>query len=166
MITLPWPDKRLSPNARLHWRPRAEAKAIARDWAFKLTLADMHHAERMAVRLSEGHIPVRITFYPPDKRHRDDDNMVGSFKPFRDGIADALGVNDRRFRPEYVFADPAPGGLVEVEFIASESAGNSQKSERQPLLNHGDSAKESGPESVVALNPALTTNDEVTSHGS
>lgn len=166
MITLPWPDKRLSPNARLHWRPKAEAKAIARDWAFKLTLADMHHAERMAVRLSEGHIPVRITFYPPDARHRDDDNMVGSFKAYRDGIADALGINDRCFRPEYVFADPCPPGRVEVEITMPESVANCEKTSRQPLLNYGVSGKESGPESVEALNPALTTNDEVTSHGS
>lgn len=48
----------------------------------------------------------------------------------------------------------------------SESEQKWEKPARQPLLNHGDSAKESGPESVEALNPALTTNDEVTSHGS
>ena len=29
-ITLPWPDKRLSPNARLHWRPKAALTAKAR----------------------------------------------------------------------------------------------------------------------------------------
>jgi crossover junction endodeoxyribonuclease RusA len=60
-------------------------------------------------------IPVKITFYPPDNRHRDDDNMVGSFKSYRDGIADALGVNDRRFSPHYFFAEPEKPGRVVVE---------------------------------------------------
>jgi hypothetical protein len=29
-ITLPWPDKRLSPNARCHWREKANAANMAR----------------------------------------------------------------------------------------------------------------------------------------
>lgn len=115
-IVLPWPDKRLSPNARQHWATLAKAKAKARE--------DAHYAALEAggsaigdVRASlagEGKIAVTVTFYPPDKRRRDDDNMVASFKASRDGIADALQVDDRRFRPHYYFEDAAKPGRVEV----------------------------------------------------
>lgn len=116
IVTLPWPDKRLSPNARIHWGAKASVKAKARKDAAYLAYAAMGEGVR-SVRLrflGDAPIPVTITFYPPDARHRDDDNMVGAFKSLRDGIADALGVNDRRFRPHYIFADPCKPGRIEV----------------------------------------------------
>jgi len=115
-ITLPWPDKRLSPNARVHWRVKADAIKQAR-WDAScavLEAAKGSLAETRRELADKGRIRLRIEFYPPDARHRDDDNMVGSFKNYRDGIADALGVNDRRFAPEYIFADPEKPGRVEV----------------------------------------------------
>lgn len=47
----------------------------------------------------EGNIPVSIIFSTPDKRSRDLDNMLGAIKHGLDGIAAAMGVDDRRFRP-------------------------------------------------------------------
>lgn len=116
-IILPWPDKSLSPNARLHWGAKAKVKAKARSDAAALTMAAMPLGVREMRQAYSGAapIPVKITFYPPDKRHRDDDNMVGSFKALRDGIADALAVNDRRFRPNYFFENAEKPGRVEVE---------------------------------------------------
>ncbi len=70
---------------------------------------------KKALREADGLIPMTITFVPPDRRHRDDDGMIGAFKHARDGIADALGVDDRRFRPQYVFADAEKPGRVVVE---------------------------------------------------
>src|SRR3546814_16425103 len=66
-------------------------------------------------------LPVKITFCPPDRRHRDDDNMIASFKSGRDGMCEALGINDRLLRPEYHFSDPIKGGavIVVVEWAAS-----------------------------------------------
>lgn len=55
-------------------------------------------AKRDRVSLSDGPIPVRITVFPkkygpaPDK-----DNCVSAAKAYLDGIADAIGVNDRNF---------------------------------------------------------------------
>lgn len=117
MIVLPWPDKRLSPNARLHWKAKIGPRQDARRRAGWLTVTakDFHSIKALA-RNNEGPIAVKITFYPPDHRLRDDDNMIGSFKAWRDGIADALGVDDRRFRPHYFFAEPEKPGRVEVEF--------------------------------------------------
>lgn len=116
VIVLPWPDKRLSPNARLHWRPKAVVTAKARADAHLLALEAAGYSLGTIRTLLAGDapIPVHVTFYPPDRRHRDDDGMVASFKAARDGIADALHVNDRRFRPEYHFAEPEKPGRVEV----------------------------------------------------
>lgn len=60
-------------------------------------------------------IALHITFYPPDKRRRDRDNAQASLKHHLDGIADALGVDDYRFRPTYDFAEPEKPGRVEVK---------------------------------------------------
>jgi len=151
IISLPWPDKRLSPNARLHWKARVGPRQDARRRAGWLTVAAAGYwTVKDALKASEGPIPVRITFYPPDKRHRDDDNMIASFKAWRDGVADALGVDDRRFRPHYFFADPAKPGRVEVQFFPENSAGTD-------LPNPPVSAMENErAERCVNTGPALT----------
>jgi crossover junction endodeoxyribonuclease RusA len=116
MIVLPWPDKRLSPNARLHWRAKAPVKARARADGANASYAAYGTAP--VLPMIGERLPLRITFYPPDRRHRDDDNMIGALKSYRDGIAGALGVNDRCFAPQYIFADPVKGGKVTVEIGA------------------------------------------------
>ena len=108
MITLPWPPKELNPNKRLHWAVRNPHKVIYRDACHLLT-----YNAKLSVP-DEGPIPITVDFYPPDRRHRDDDNMISSFKAGRDGIANALGVNDRRFQPVYRFNDPVKGGRIVV----------------------------------------------------
>lgn len=116
-VTLPWPDSNLSPNARVHWSKAAQAKSAARKWAGMATLADIPLQARQAIAEGDGPILMKITFYPPDKRRRDDDNAVAGFKAARDGIADALGVDDNRFRPSYFFEQPEKPGRVEVRFL-------------------------------------------------
>lgn len=116
-IALPWPDKRLSPNARLHWRQKSEVVKRAR-WDAAYALLEAAGGSLSAIRAalgSEGRIPLSFRFYPPDRRLRDDDNAIASMKAARDGLADALGVNDRRFRSSYEFAEPEKPGRVEIE---------------------------------------------------
>lgn len=112
IITLPWPDKRLSPNARLHWRKRVgpkQAAKIAAGWA---TVAAKVHRDDLPL---EGPIPITVTFYAPDNRRRDMDNLIASLKAAQDGIADALGVDDHRFEPSYRRGEPCKPGRVEIE---------------------------------------------------
>jgi crossover junction endodeoxyribonuclease RusA len=118
IVTLPWPDKRLKPNgSHGHWAVVSKARKLAREAARLLTSDAMQkHLATRAHFEGEHPLPITVTFYPPDRRRRDDDNMVASFKGFRDGIADALGVDDRRFRPHYFFAEPEKPGRVEVSF--------------------------------------------------
>lgn len=108
-ITLPWPSRELSPNARTHWRKAAPIKARYRDACYIL-------AKQARIVIDwEGDIHMWIDFVPPDRRHRDDDNMIASIKSLRDGVADALGVNDRRFRIHPYVKDEI-GGMVKIRF--------------------------------------------------
>lgn len=91
-VILPWPDKALSPNARIHWAQRAKAVKAYRQACWALT-------KEAGLTIDwEGYIYLWLTFYPPDRRARDDDNLIASFKGGRDGMAQALGVDDKRFR--------------------------------------------------------------------
>lgn len=113
-VSLPWPPKQLTPNHKRsrHWRTAVLPTRLYRSIAFVL-------AKEAKLAVAAGDMPVmlKITFYPPDKRRRDADGMVGSIKAGLDGIADALKVDDYRFRAEYHFADPEKPGRVEVEIL-------------------------------------------------
>lgn len=115
-IVLPWPDKRLSSNARLHWAAKVAPKKKARADAAVATYGAINGGVRelRAALAGDAPIPLTIRFFPPDARRRDRDNMQSSLKHALDGIADALGVDDYRFRPTYEFAAPEKPGRVEV----------------------------------------------------
>jgi hypothetical protein len=109
-IQLPWPNKDLSPNARIHWAKKAKAAKAAKQVGHLCALES-----KIAVDW-EGEIHLWITFYPPDRRARDDDNLIASFKNYRDGIAQALGVDDKRFRTHPWLSDqPIKNGVVIVK---------------------------------------------------
>lgn len=119
MIVLPWPDKRVFPNAkrRKHWRTYQPAIKADREMGKFFTLEQMSPEARQGVKKGSGHIEMTVTFFPPDKRRRDDDGMISAFKHLRDGVADALGVDDHRFRANYRFEDALSPGRVEVRFV-------------------------------------------------
>lgn len=84
-ITLPLPDPKLSPNARVHWRVLADAKK-----AYKWTADAASFAAWVCNR--EGPLPkwekadYILRFYFSCKRRRDDDNLIASMKSAIDGI--------------------------------------------------------------------------------
>lgn len=92
IISLSWPDKRLSPNDRSHWAKKAPIKKAYRNEAY-------WKAQKHGIQLPPARHPLIITFYPPDNAHRDIDNCLASLKAALDGIADALAINDKYFRP-------------------------------------------------------------------
>lgn len=111
MIVLPFPSSDLSGHN--NGNPYVKAKVVATHRALAF------HATRDAkIKVSgEGDIHLRVTFTPPTRRG-DRINFPNRMKPYFDGIAEALGINDARFAiPEYVVADPAKPGRVEVEFV-------------------------------------------------
>ncbi len=102
-IVLPWPPKELNPNLRVHWAIKYKFSKWYKKSCWTLAKVAVSGRSINLTRLSNGKIPVTIKFFPPDRRHRDDDNMIGAFKYGRDGIANALEVNDRFFSPKYLF---------------------------------------------------------------
>lgn len=111
-IDLPWPSPKLSPNARGHWAIVHRAKATARMQAKVITMAAMMAAQWQPP--SDGTIPLTITFCPPNKRDRDMDNALASLKAALDGVADALGVDDKRFVLTLQWGEPCKHGRVMV----------------------------------------------------
>lgn len=115
MIELPFPPASLSGHAKGHWRSKSGPTAKYREMAIKATLAVRNG---LAVGLADdSDIPVTVTFYPPDRRG-DRVNFPNRMKPYWDGIADALCVNDKRFLPQFRFCEPQKPGKVEVEIGA------------------------------------------------
>lgn len=111
-ITLAWPDRRLHPNARPHWAQRGKAAKAARAEGCLLALAAGWHN----VTWPDGRLHLWIDFFPPDQRRRDDDGLLSSVKPHRDGIADALGIDDSRFVSHpYLRDETYPGGKVVMQ---------------------------------------------------
>lgn len=110
-LTLPWPDRKLHPNARTHWAAKAKATKAARYQAWLYAMA----INWQAITLPEGRLHLWMDFYPPDKRRRDDDGLLSSMKAARDGIADALGIDDNRFVSHpYVKDEVRKGGEVVI----------------------------------------------------
>lgn len=119
VIELPWPPKELSPNARMHWARKGRIAKKYRDDCYFLTIAS-------GAKASADEFILDIEFIPPDRRKRDDDNCLASFKAGRDGIADALGIDDNRFRTLLtVSREPVKGGKVVVKIRAQESIAES-----------------------------------------
>lgn len=115
-VTLPWPPVLLNPNRRAHWRAKNEKKQ--KYYSDCLVLARSVVNARRPVIPADGNIPLRIEFFPPNKRPRDGDNLVASIKAGIDALAKALNVNDKRFRPvTYDFKDetPTPHGAVYIQ---------------------------------------------------
>lgn len=110
-LILPWPHKDLSPNARVHWRQKAQTTKNVRMSARLMAMG----AGWSALELPEGRLHLHVTFHPPTRRLPDDDNMLARFKPYRDGIADALGIDDKRFISHpLVSTEVRKGGQVVV----------------------------------------------------
>ena len=113
-LVLPWPSRDLSPNARGGWHKRARAAKADRQQAVVLA----HEAGWRNHALPDGRLHLHIDFYPPTRMRPDDDNMLARFKPARDGLAQVLGIDDRRFVSHpYVHSEPRPGGQVVVRLV-------------------------------------------------
>ena len=111
-ITLPLPHKRLSPNYSRQgsWRGKAAQIKIHR-WRAYITTKNAL-ASQPAPTVSR----YTLTFYFPTRARRDDDNASAACKAYRDGIADALGIDDHTLRmsaaPEMLWDKNNPRLLI------------------------------------------------------
>lgn len=107
-VSLPYPHKALWPNGRAHWATKHRETQKHKAWAW---------GEAMAAKsptVGDGPIPVRLTVYPkkygplPDR-----DNCIAAMKAYQDGIAQALGIDDKHFaEPVLTFGTPRDGRFV------------------------------------------------------
>lgn len=107
-ITLPWPPKELSPNARVHWAKLAKVKKAYRA---ACTYQAMYQGAR-GIKADKLHLS--LVFYPPTRRAFDLDNALARMKSGLDGLADVLGVDDSRWSLSIARAETV-GGMVMVE---------------------------------------------------
>jgi hypothetical protein len=115
MIELPFPPASLSGHNTGHWRSKSSVVAKHREWARRATMATCPLPVPGLALLRD--IRLVVTFYPPNRRG-DRINFPNRMKPYFDGIADALGVNDSRFVPSYHFAEPVKDGKVVIGVAA------------------------------------------------
>lgn len=109
-LSLPYPAKELWPNARPHWAAKARETKKLREYAYWLA------KQATPPKFGNGPIPVKITIFPqrygpvPDR-----DNCLSACKAALDGIAQAIGINDRYFHPVIsIGAERASKVIVEV----------------------------------------------------
>ena len=91
-ITISWFPKELHPNfTRVHHYGKAKYFKAYKQEAYLLA----HHI----TGYMQAPIAVTLLFNAPDKRNRDLDGCLSACKAALDGIAQAIGVDDRYFRP-------------------------------------------------------------------
>lgn len=110
-LTLPWPIKALSPNARVHFMALAKAKKAYRNACY--IQARRQGILAGSTQLQGKPLAIHLEFVPPTKHPRDEDNLVASMKSGLDGLADALGVDDNQFHLTHAIAQEI-GGMVRV----------------------------------------------------
>lgn len=111
-IELPFPPSSLSGHNKGHWRAKNAIVAKHREWAKNATLAT-----RIAAPAT-GDIRVIVGFFPPNRRG-DRVNFPNRMKPYFDGIADALKINDKRFVPSFIYGEPVENGRVTISLEAA-----------------------------------------------
>ena len=111
-IKLPWPAKPLHSNARCHWAVKAAAVSKARREAAIV-------AKQAGVKCWPD-ADILIEYWPANRRS-DCHNAASAMKPLIDGIADAMGCNDKGFKVEFpsVFAGVKKGGEVVFRIFPS-----------------------------------------------
>lgn len=93
-VHLPFPPSKLSRNgSQGDFRGKASAaKAYRRD-----CLIACHDAAGTLGYRFDSPIMLELTYHPPDKRHRDLDNLLAMTKQGIDAIAEFIGVDDKHF---------------------------------------------------------------------
>ncbi len=115
IIRLPFPAPELFPNRKngKHWKATMAAKHIQIAEARRITneaLREDFANTLKPKRWLNGNIPLSLVYLTPDKRKRDLDNMLAASKALLDGMAQALGVDDSRFKPILVDWVQGPKG--------------------------------------------------------
>ena len=114
IIELPFPDARLNPNQSngKSWK----STLVYRDAAKQTGYIQARSALENQTLPPAPYYSISITFLPPDRRHRDADNLHAAMKNYIDGVCSALKINDAKFRSITLsFGEPRNPGATIVE---------------------------------------------------
>ncbi|MDT0507520.1 hypothetical protein [Novosphingobium sp. MMS21-SN21R] len=104
-IVLPYPDRLLWPNGRGHYHAKGRQVTKHRGWAMAATWEQTRGNKPTT---PESRVKVKLTVSAkPRGPLPDKDNCSAAAKSYLDGIADALGINDRLFDAPVVEFDAA-----------------------------------------------------------
>lgn len=112
IIKLPYPNKALWPNGRSHWAVKASHVKKHKNDAYGAALEVLptcfkHNGNRISIKLI---VSAKSKGPYPDK-----DNSLAAAKSYFDGIALAMGVDDKLFDPQPVeFAGRNSQFIIEV----------------------------------------------------
>ena|SRR3990167_3202428 len=137
ILSLPWPPDELHPNkaVRLHWSVKAKARRMYREQVGWIAKEEVYHppGQRVGnIRILPFNPPViaQVTFFVPDRRRRDTDNLMTSLKAAWDGIVDAGILKDDSsdlLHHETPIVQYRPADKFEVQIILTELLYNSRR---------------------------------------
>lgn len=87
-------------NLREHWATKA--KRVKRQREAGLWMVSSPEAYEISAGISNGK-KYQVTFHRIGKRRLDDDNLAYAFKAVRDGVAEALMINDNHSGVKWVY---------------------------------------------------------------
>ena len=105
-LTLPWPHRALSPNARVNLMQKARIFKREKYATMMLTKAALQKVgiEKVTVKgglpdkkWRGGRVNIELICIPPVTRYYDEDNLLANCKAILDGIAEGMQVNDNTF---------------------------------------------------------------------
>ncbi len=102
-------------NRRDHWAKRAKRAKVQRFAAF------VHIEIACGSRIASSLVPCAVTMTRLSARNLDDDNLRGALKAIRDGVADALAVDDRDPRVTWEYGQEKGPAGVRIEIRRRES---------------------------------------------
>ena len=106
LITLRWPDAKLSPNARGHWTQKYKANKRAMD--------EVRFLLPQGTRIPQGNMVVELKFFQPNLLRRDIDNLLACLKPHLDAIFKIGRANDHQIS-KVISEKLPPDGEARVE---------------------------------------------------
>ena len=111
VVSCPFPAHAVSNNGRLHWGAKARLTRELRTWGYQAAIEAVLERPapslRRVLKVPGQQFIVDWELAAPTRW--DDDNSISACKPLRDGIADALGINDRKITTGRVWwRDPRP----------------------------------------------------------
>lgn len=115
-LSLPFPHKALWPNGRAHWATKSREFKSHKNWAYYALREQLDRRGLGREYAPPDRVGWSVTIHPKTAHAIDDDNARASLKAYQDGLALALGVDDKQFNaPFLTFGEPIKGGLVRIE---------------------------------------------------